>query len=62
MKLVILEANAEELRSNKRVMDGVVDSLVDVLDDIFRLNGSSLPKDEEENEESEEEEEDEQNS
>ena len=57
MKLVILEANAEELRSNKRVMDGVVDSLVDVLDDIFRLNGSSLPKDEEESEENEESEE-----
>lgn len=51
MKLIILEANAEELRANKRVVDAVSDALEGMLDSIVRINiphsEDDIPKDEE---------------
>ena len=48
MKIIILEATAEELRANKRVADAVVDALTDMCDSISRLPWSSFEDSEEE--------------
>lgn len=59
MKIIILEATAEELRANKRVADAIVDALSDMCDSISRLPWSSFENTEEE--ETTEEEEDNEN-
>ena len=41
MKIIILEANAEELRANKRAADVISDALVGFLDSIVRVNDNS---------------------
>lgn len=51
MKIIILEANAEELRANKRVVDAISDALEGMLDSIVRINipynEDDIPTDEE---------------
>lgn len=37
MKIIILEADKEELAANKRVADGIVDTLVTFLDSFVKL-------------------------
>ena len=36
MKIIMIEATAEELRSNKRMMDTIVDALSEMADGIIR--------------------------
>ena len=36
MKIIMIEATAEELRSNKRVMDTIVDAFSEMADGIIR--------------------------
>lgn len=37
MKILIIETNKEELEANKRVADGIVDTLVTFLDSFVKL-------------------------
>ena len=47
MKIIILEATAEELSANKRVADAIVDALTRACDNISRLPWSNFEDDEE---------------
>lgn len=40
MKIIILEANKEELAANKRVADVIVDTLTTFLDNFAKLNNN----------------------
>lgn len=44
MKIIILEANKEELAANKRVADVIVDTLTDFLDNFANIHNSNLDK------------------
>lgn len=41
MKIIILEANKEELAANKRVADVIVDTLTTFLDNFAKINNSN---------------------
>lgn len=47
MKIIILEATAEELRANKRVADAIVDVLTNMCDSIARIPCPDLSTDDE---------------
>ena len=47
MKIIILEATAEELRANKRVEDAIVDALANMCDNIVRTPWADSPTDDE---------------
>lgn len=47
MKIIILEATAEELRANKRVADAIVDALTNMCDNIARIPWANFPIDDE---------------
>lgn len=42
MKIIILEANKEELAANKRVADVIVDTLTTFLDNFANIHNSNL--------------------
>ena len=48
MKILIIETNKEELEANKRVADGIVDTIVTFLDSFVKLTDYSNNKDNEE--------------
>ena len=43
MKILILEASAEELSANKRVADAIVDALTNMCDSIIKIPWADLP-------------------
>ena len=47
MKIIILEATADELSANKRVADAIVDALTNMCDSIARIPWADLPTDDE---------------
>lgn len=47
MKVIILEATAEELCANKRVADAIIDALSNMCDSIARIPWADLPLDDE---------------
>ena len=36
MKIIMVEANAEEIRANKRVMDTIIDALSEMIDGVVK--------------------------
>ena len=46
MKIIMVEANAEEIRANKRVMDTIIDALSEMIDGVV---SGDIPIDDEEN-------------
>ena len=48
MKVIILEATAEELCANKRVADTIIDALSNMCDSIARIPWADLPLNDEE--------------
>ena len=49
MKVMIVEATAEELRANRRIVDSICDAMVDIIDAVVRVPGDC--DDEEEDDE-----------
>ena len=48
MKILIIETNKEELEANKRVADGIVDTIVTFLDSFVKLTEYTNKDNEEE--------------
>ena len=50
MKMIMIEATAEELSANKRIADAIVDAFTNMCDSIVRIPWSNLPTEDEEEE------------